>query len=146
MATKNRATSLAGWKKNKTHYPMLPSGTRVGIQVPDLPSLLAGGDIPQPLIEKALADGPDATPDPETIKQQNDFQSHLVKVTVVEPKLTDEDIKELPYEDISFIVEIATRQRDVDALGEHIGGLPATSDQWAAFREGDGSDEAVEGS
>jgi hypothetical protein len=46
-----------------------------------------------------------------------------VILTVVEPKITIDDVPELPYEDIEMLAELATRQRDLDAVGNHIGGL-----------------------
>ena len=149
MATKTpevKAATLAGWKKAAVHYPTLPSGTRVGIKIPDLPSVIASGGIPQTLLDVALgvaSKGPEnQTPSKELIGEQAAFADHLVKVTVVEPKLSDEDLAEIPYEDKVMLVEFATRQRDLDALGEHIAGLPLAN-KWEPFREGDYGDEAL---
>ena len=61
---------------------------------------------------------------------------------IAETKLTPQDVADLPYEDVLFLVEIATRQRDLDALGEHLAGLPVAKD-WETFREGIGGDAAL---
>ena len=145
----HKAATLAGWKKAAVHYPTLPSGVRVGIKIPDLPAVISSGGIPQNLLDVALgvaSKGPESqTPSKELIGEQAEFADHLVKVTVVEPKLSDTDLNDIPYEDKVMLVEFATRQRDIDALGEHIAGLPL-ADKWAQFREGDYGDEALESS
>jgi hypothetical protein len=140
-----KAVSLSAWKKNATHYPTLPSGSVVGIKIPDLPALLAGGDIPQTLLEVALGatTGQNPTPSRELLGQQKEFTDRLVQVTVVDPPLKDADIDSIPYEDKLFLVEFATRQRDLDALGEHLAGLP-TAKKWETFRSGDDGDTALE--
>ena len=144
--TDQKATSLAAWKKAASHYPLLPSGVRVGIRIPDLPALVESGEIPNHLVEVALgvASGEDKTPSIDLIKQQRSFTDIVVKLTVVEPKLSDEDLKEIPFEDKDMIVAIATRQRDLDAEGEHLAGL-TKSTKFRRFRGLGEFDQDVEG-
>lgn len=118
------SNKLSAWKKAKTHEITLPSGTEVTIQVPDLAALIESGDIPNSLLDIAVqAAGGDAELTPELLKQQRSFNDHVILKTVVEPALTPDDLAEIPAEDKAMLVEIATRQRDLDALGNHIGGL-----------------------
>lgn len=144
---KVEATSLAGWKKAAKHYPLCPSGARVGIRIPDLPALIEAGDIPQHLLEAALgvaSGGEDTKPTVDLIKQQREFTDILVMMTVVEPSLKEADLPDVPYEDKEFLVAVATRQRDVDAEGEHIGGL-SKSERFRRFRGLGEFDPALEG-
>ena len=141
----HKAVSAAAWKKAASHYPLLPSGVRVGIRIPDLPALIETGQIPQHLLEVALgvAAG-DTKPSVDLVKSQREFTDKVVQLTVVEPKLTDEDLAEIPFEDKDFIVAVATRQRDLDAEGEHLAGL-TKSEKFRRFRRLGEFDEDVAG-
>lgn len=145
--TEPTTVSLAGWKKAKTHNVLLPSNVRVEIQIPDLAAIIESGDLPQHLLDVALGvanEGTDIAPTPELIKQQREFTEHLVLKTVVNPKLTADDVKDLPYEDLEMLVQIATRQRDFDAEYKQIAGL-SSSKSWRKFRGFDDSDSDLEG-
>jgi hypothetical protein len=126
---KTSAATLADWTAAASHYPLLPSGVRVGIRIPDLPALIEAGQIPQHLLDVAIgiAQGDDEKPSIDLIKTQREFTDKLVQLTVVEPKLDDESVKNIPFEDKDFLVSIATRQRDLDAEGEHLAGLTKSS-------------------
>jgi hypothetical protein len=128
-------TTVAGWKKSAKHPVLCPSGVRVEIRIPDLPLMIESGEIPQHLLEAALgvAGSNGATPSIELIKQQREFTDNLVMKTVVAPRLTEADMAEIPYEDKDFLVSVATRQRDIDAEGEHIAGL-TKSEKFRRFR------------
>ncbi len=65
-------------------------------------------------------------------------------MTVVEPKLKETDLVDLPYEDQEFIVGVATRQRDLDAEYQHIGGL-TKSENFRRFRQLGEFDPTMEG-
>jgi len=138
--------TVAGWKKAAVHEVCCPSAVRVKIKIPDLPALIEAGAIPQHLLDAAvgLASGADTTPTVDLIKKQREFTDKIVQITVVEPKLTDEDLKGIPYEDKEFIVSVATRQRDIDVEGEHIAGLTASA-KFRKFRGLGEFDEDVEG-
>lgn len=145
-APQQEAVTVSAWKKAATHYPLLPSGVRVGIQIPDLAALVESGEIPNDLVEVALgvASGEDTKPSVELIKQQKEFTDLLVLRTVVDPKLDEDTVKFIPFEDKDFLVSIATRQRDLDAEGEHLAGL-TRSDKFRRFRRLGEFDEDVEG-
>jgi len=131
-----KPTSLAQWKKNKTHTITLPSSTVVEIEVPDLPGLVKTGQIPNELVDMAIkvaAGKRDVTR--EDIVQQADFFNKLCVLTVKAPTVTEEDFSSgaIPFEDKEMIVEIATRQRDLDAVGHHLAGLESVK-EWRSFR------------
>lgn len=131
-----KAVSAAGWKKSAYHNIMCPSGARVVIRIPDLPRMIELGEIPQHLLDAAIgvAGDTESKPSVELIKQQREFTDLLTASVVVEPKLAPTDIPDLPYEDKEFLVAVATRQRDLDAEGEHIGGL-MKSEKFRRFRQ-----------
>lgn len=126
---KTSKTTLAGWKKAKRHGVTLPSGVSVQVEIPNLPALIKTGQIPNDLVDLTIkaAQG-DLIVDKELISQQADFTAKLVAITVKEPEITEDDVAELPYEDCELLVEVATRQRDLDAEGHHIGGLEKSAD------------------
>lgn len=132
----NTPVSLAAWKKAATHTVLCPSGARLGIRIPDLPAMIELGEIPQHLLETAIGmakSGDEQELTVESVVQQREFTSALVLKTVVDPVITEADLKDIPHEDAQFIVEIATRARDVDAEGEHLGGLSGSA-RFRAFR------------
>lgn len=141
-------TTLAGWRKAAEHVVLLPSGVRVAIVIPDLAGLIETGHIPQNLLDAALsavgASGPEQqTPTKEFILQEREFTKKLVEATVVRPKLSEDDIDNIPVEDKAMILEFATRNRDIDAEGAHIGGLH-TSKRFREFRDLDSLDSSLE--
>ena len=138
------ALTADAWIQSKFHEPLLPSGSRPKIVIPDLPRLLETGEIPQHLLEAAsgLAAGGKLTLD--QVKNTREFTDKIVEVTVVEPKLTPEEILKIPFEDKDMIVSLATRQRDLDAEGEHLAGL-TTSEKFRKFRRLGEFDEDVAG-
>lgn len=129
-----KPTTLAAWKKNAVHPVTLASGTEVEIKIPNLPELVSAGEFPNHLVDTAIAVATGETKvTSEEVKAQAEFYRELVSRTVVTPALTPEDVRELPFEDIELLSAIATRQRDVDALGHHIAGLDSNAD-WRKFR------------
>lgn len=128
------------WKVAAGHPVMLPSGITVRIKVLNLVAMAKTGTLPNELIKLAIPEVAGNEPEPmdETeaksalVKLAN-FQSWVVAESVVEPTITESDVPALPTEDSEMIVAIATRQRDIDAVGKHIGGLD-TNDDWRRFR------------
>lgn len=121
------AKTLDAWTKAKVHEDItLPSGFQIDLEVPNLPQLIANGDIPNELVDVAIgvASGR-STPGRDVIEQSVDFAAKVVSLAVKAPEITEQDVLggKVPYEDVEMIVEIATRQRDLDAVGKHIGGL-----------------------
>jgi hypothetical protein len=135
-----KPTTTRGWRKAAFHTILLPSGEYVEIRIPDLPALIEAGHIPQNLLDAALrvagSSGQNQTPSKDLIVQQREFTDILVTKMVVSPKLTPEDLDPetgIPYEDKELLVEIGTRQRDLDAEGSHIAGLEK-SEKFRRFR------------
>lgn len=140
----SKTKSAADWKKQRRHIITLPSGYQVAVEIPNLPMLVKTGQLPNALVAEALTNIQRGELTAEVIAQQADFYEKLVAVTVKEPEITSEDVAELPFEDVELLVEIATRQRDLDAVGVHVGGLN-TSKEWRRFRGLPDLDEDVEG-
>lgn len=132
-----KTTTKAAWKKAATHEGVrCPSGVLVDLRIPDLPALIEAGTIPQHLLEAAIgAAAPSAVDSPaaDLIAKEREFTDVLVSLTVVNPSISEEDAREIPYEDKKMIVEIAMRQRDWDAEGEILGGL-MLSEKFRRFR------------
>lgn len=127
-----KAATLAAWKKSKLHYVTLPSATVVGIEIPDLPQLIKTGSLPNELLDAAIreaeGEGKKREITREDIIERADFYNKLCVLTVKEPTLSEEDAAGIPFEDKEMVVEFATRQRDLDAIGHHLGGLEKVKD------------------
>lgn len=136
--------TAAKWKTAKRHEITLPSGFVAQIEIPNLPLLVKTGQLPNELVADALGSIQAGKLTPEIIVQQSDFYDKLVAITVKEPVVTEEDVHEIPFEDVEMLVEIATRQRDLDAIGHHVGGLHSSKD-WRRFRGLNHLDPDVEG-
>jgi len=144
-APKSKTASKAAWKKAKAHTIRVPSGVYIDIQILDLPGLIEAGSIPQNLLDVALS-MTDAAADNKLTREQvieeKAFADLVVLKSVISPELTEEDLPEIPFEDRLMIVEIALRQRDMDAEYNHIGGLHLSA-SFRRFRQLDGVDEDV---
>lgn len=131
------STALNRWKrKGQAQEVTLPSGEQVKIKVPDVPEMLREGQVPNELIAAVRESQDDVSPggfDMEKIKEATDYMRWLVSVTVVEPKLTPEDVPELPVLDRDMLLEFALRRRDVDAIGHQLYGMEKVAD-WRRFR------------
>lgn len=112
------------WKSKRTHTDItLPSGQVVDLQVPNLPKLLKGGEIPNTLVDAAVQSQSGTKVTRELIEQTWDFYRWLVAEAVQKPDIVEADVDELPAADIELIVSLATRQTDLDAVGHQLGGL-----------------------
>lgn len=120
-----KPTSLSAWKKAKRHTITLPSASVVEIEVPDLPNLVKAGQIPNDLLDIAIGVAQGKKVKREDIVDQADFYNKLCAMTVKVPEVTEADFASgaIPFEDKEMLVEIATRQRDLDAVGHHLAGL-----------------------
>lgn len=139
----SRPKDAAAWKKAGIHDITLPSGVEVSIKIPNLPQMVKQGAIPNDLLDAALGAIQKERVTKQLIEEQADFFHLLVMTMVVKPTITSEDVPDLPYEDIELLVELGTRQRDIDALGRHIAGLHK-SREWREFRGFGSGDEALE--
>jgi hypothetical protein len=145
--TVQKSKTASDWKKNRRHTITLPSGFVVQIEIPNLPVLVKTGQLPNDLVTEALGTIQSGKLTAEAIAEQAPFYAKLVVATVKDPVVTEDDVigdDPLPFEDIEMIAELATRQRDLDAVGNHIGGLH-TSKQWRTFRGLEHLDTSVEG-
>lgn len=133
--TTQKAASASQWKKSRAHLVTCPSGTVVEVVVPDIPAMIETGQFPSHLVDAAIQVASRDRPKPtkELIIQQREFTDTLVQRMVTNPKISDADLADIPYEDKEMLVEIATRVRDIDAIGDHIGGLH-TLEKWRKFR------------
>lgn len=126
------------WKKKRTHEVTLPSGAEVEIAIPNLPALVKGGALPNDLIEVATKAASTGEVPDDLLERLDDYHRFLVAETVVSPEIKVEEVNDLPTEDIDMLVQFATRQRDMDAIGHHLGGLE-TVDSFREFRGLDSS-------
>lgn len=134
-------TTKADWQSAKVHTVTLPSGTKVDITIPDLAAMAKAGELDNDLIQYAIPSAKDIAEEPEELtteqKKENlsklaDFHSWLVSITVADPALTPEEVPTVvPTPDKEVLVELASRRRDMDVVGHHIGGLEVS----AAFRK-----------
>lgn len=115
--------SLASWKGKKRHTVVLPSSAEVEIEIPNLPQMIAGGQVPNALMQAAVNFTQKPKITPELIKEQYEFTQYLFCETVKVPAVTMSEVEGIPYEDIEMVLEFATRQRDMDAVGLHMAGL-----------------------
>jgi len=134
--TTNRPT-VAQWKKAAFHDVVLPSGFKVKIRIPDLPSMIETGQLPQALLDVAIkvAKGEQSEATPEMASKEAEFKNLVCLAAVVEPKISEADLAPagIPAEDKDMIAEFATRQREFDAEGNHISGLHLSA-QFRRFR------------
>lgn len=132
------------WKKAKRHTVTLPSGTVVDIELPHLAKLAKSGQMPNELVDAAMGQAnSNEKVTRETIASQWDFYSYLVSITVVDPAITIEDVNDLPAEDVDHVVEFATRQRDLDAVGKHFAGLETQKSFQGPGSESSGSADSA---
>lgn len=129
--------SFDDWAEAAVHTPVLPSGRRVKMKVLDLPTLIEAGEIPQHLMEAAagVANADENfKPDVAFFAREREFTDRVCILSVVSPQLNEANVKRIPAEDRAMLAAWATRARDVDAIGDHIGGL-STSEKFRRFRE-----------
>lgn len=138
-------SSKAAWKRAATHDGIVcPSGAVISIKLPNLPKLAEAGEIPNELVDLATA-AEQVTPGEvpkDVLEKLSKLQDFLISETVVKPEVKPEEVSELPYEDLTFLAELAHRRRDVDALGNQIAGLDKL-DKYATFRDLNDSDEVA---
>lgn len=147
-------TTKADWQSAKVHTVTLPSGTKVDITIPDLAAMAKAGELDNDLIQYAIPSAAEAAKEPEeptteekkaNLARLADFHNWLVSITVVEPKLTPDEVPTVvPTPDKEVIVELASRRRDMDVVGHHIGGLEVSA-EFRKFRELDSGESDLLG-
>jgi len=137
--------SKSAWVKSAVHEDVtLPSGFKVDIKLPNLPSLIKSGALPNELVDVATKAATDQEIPPDLFERLDEFNTFLVSKTVVKPEIAEEEVNSLPAEDIDMLVGFATRTRDTDAVGHHIAGLE-TIPSFRKFRGLDGSGPGLYG-
>lgn len=140
----------SAWKKAGVHTVTLPSGFVASIRIPDLAAMAKSGELDNDLLAYAVPTPPkpdDEEPTPEQKKENltklANFHDWLVSHTLVEPKLTPDEVSEtVPTPDKEVLVELASRRRDMDVVGHHIGGLEVSA-EFREFRELPARDEDI---
>jgi hypothetical protein len=129
MTEKTKAVSASAWKKATVHEGVtLPSGSVVDISVPNLVTMISSGELPNPLIDEAMkaqGGGPEESKElsVETLKDTWSFIRYIVPKMLVHPTISEQDVDDLPVEDVEMLAGFATRRNDIDAVGHHLGGL-----------------------
>lgn len=119
-----KATSKTGWKRNKVHEGVtLPSGAVVDIRLPNLSQLIKSGEIPNELVDDALEQRNEKKITRETLLKTWEFTRFIVPRTVVSPEIGEDDVDDLPIQDVEMIASFAGRGTDIDAVGHQLGGL-----------------------
>jgi len=158
----------ASWKKRGgPHRLTLPSGMRVLARVLGLTSLARLEGLPEDLVDAVVlhvanlehgglpaviaADLSNAATDPavaaRVAKRINDFgrlTKHLVAAALEKPKLTVDELEEIPEDDLEMLMRIVTGRQSFDAAGVRIG--VEALDAWATFRHAHGCDGGKLGS
>lgn len=148
--TQTSTTTKEQWKEAGVHTVTLPSSAVVKIRIPDLAVMAQTGELDNDLLQYAvpsLPDNPGEEPSPEQKKENltklANFHQWLISKTLVEPSLTPEEVKDtVPTPDKEVLVELASRRRDMDVKGHHIGGLEVSAD-WRKFRGIESGDEDI---
>jgi hypothetical protein len=149
--SKNGSTSdsLAAWKKRRSHHIQVDSGAWVDILFQDLGKLIQGDAVPKELtqiaLQQSLAPGEavrkifeqieagETEKTMELARQLDDLDKWMVSESVVKPKLTREDVDELPPGDVEMLCDIIGRRRKTDARGVFLGVVPL--DLFTTFRD-----------
>jgi len=145
------AGTAAEWRKRKVHRAELPSGMRVLFTPSSLGELLATEALPEDLLELAAAeldepgagaqeiraafnDLPEAPSDEQrrqaaaqaaaAAERVAALNRELVAAALVEPRVSADELRELPLEDLEYLAGILTRRIGFDAAGRRIGVEP----------------------
>lgn len=140
-------TTKSAWKKAGVHTVTLPSGAVVDIRIPNLAQMAKAGELDNDLLQYAVPNLPaddNEEPTPEQKKENltklANFHAWLVSKTLVDPKLEPEEVADtVPTPDLEVLVELASRRRDMDVVGHHIGGLEVSA-EFRKFRGIDSSE------
>lgn len=137
------ADSKTAWKKRRTHNITLDSGAQVRVTYPDMAALFQADALPAELVHVAVMDqfAPDklrdmigdADKERDLLRDYYEFGVRLAHAMLVEPKLSLDEFREIPPEDVEMLRDIALRQRDTDARGVKLGVVRL--DVFTTFRE-----------
>jgi len=120
----NKPRSAAAWKKLARHDGVtLPSGAIVDIVLPNIQKLIKSGTLPNELLAAALEHQNAKKVTKEMIDETFGYTIWILPRLVVSPEITEEDVPDLPSEDIEMLTNFASRNSDLDAVGHHLAGL-----------------------
>lgn len=148
-----KAVTKSAWLKSGVHTITTYTGHTIRIKYPNLALMMRVGLVPTHLraiavkfargevnlASPALPTGEDQ-PEPAADEAYDELVlmvellDLIVMEMVVEPKLTQEDVDEMPGEDRDLLLAIANRERDVDAVGRRLG--VELLSRWDTFRHG----------
>jgi len=131
-------TTKTAWKKNAVHEVTLPSSTKVTIKLPNLAEMVRTGAFPNKLLPIAVKQIAADEVDEDKVKDLAEYHRFLVSHMVIKPAVEEDDVPDLPSEDVDMLVAIANRERDMDAVGHHLSGLE-TDEEFRKFRNLDRS-------
>jgi hypothetical protein len=148
------AGSKTAWKRKRVHQITLPTGQQVLARFPDTTTLFQNEAVSSDLIHVAFMDqfAPDmlraiigdTDKEAELLKNFNELGDRLAVDMLVEPKLTLEELREIPQEDLDMLKQIAMRERNTDAKGVVLGVVQL--DVFTTFREAhERSEDVAEG-
>jgi hypothetical protein len=161
------AHDRAGWAGRAIHRAELWSGMRILFRFPTLGELIATGELPERLLELALLEYGDpgrsyrligAQAEQALDEQKSDEERQAAKdradqfgrdlatlnrelcaLALVEPKLTAEELSEVPLQDLEMLAGFINRTVVMDAAGRRIGIEPL--DTFRQFRDKHGCGE-----
>lgn len=137
--------SKSGWKRRVNRPNVtLPSGAVVTIKLPNIAQLIKSGTLPNDLIEAAIEVRSADKITRQMLEESWNYTEFIVPLTVADPAIEAEDVKDLPPDDLEMLVGFAGRQIDTDAIGHHISGLEANA-AWRKFRGRQSFDEIATG-
>jgi hypothetical protein len=136
---------------NTLHDPVLPSGRKVVYRDVTLAELARFGELPEDLLQIVVAewsqpgaareqamqpflDLPKKPTEAQKAKAEEQSKTvlgriaavnrHLIAYAVVEPKMTAEQLEQVPYADLELLTALINRQTAHDAVGRHVGVVP----------------------
>lgn len=131
-------TTKTEWQQAGVHTVTLPSGAVVDIRIPNLAQMAQAGELDNELLQYAIPDAPQLEePEKELTADEKkanltklaQFHAWLVSKTLVDPAVTPEEVPSVvPTPDLEVLVELASRRRDMDVVGHHIGGLEVSAE------------------
>lgn len=123
-ATGARATSAEDWKARRAHRGItLPSGAVVDIELPNVQKLIKSGVLPNALLEAAIQHTNATKITSDMVSETWDYTTWIIPRMVLHPEITEEDVGDLPAEDVEMLASFAARTADMDAVGHHLAGL-----------------------
>lgn len=136
-----QVSSVDAWKKRGVHEGVtLPSGAVVTLRLPNIPNMVKTGTLPNPLLEAAMQQQGAEKITKEVVESTADYVKFIIPQMLIDPQVSEDDVPELPYEDIELLIAFANRSTDIDAAYRQLGGL----DKLDRFREARGIWAAAE--